>query len=147
MKVYCDHCLVTADVQLCSSPELMFDYENSEKPQYFTNDSLIDHLGQKLDACKSEIAAKNDYITTLEEDLAVKNDIIKEQNETIRDYRKDIQLEDSDDGKVCPLLQHQRMLRRRRKRRVKRQSDTMMMCRDSDTEEWSEPDTTVSLQR
>merc|ERR1719394_2297636 len=80
-----------ADVQLCSSPELLFDCEHSQKPtsQHFNeaglNSTLIEHLSQQLELYKSQVSAKTDYIANLEEDLVVKEDMIK--NELIRAYK------------------------------------------------------------
>ena len=94
--------VLIADVQLCSSPELLFDCEHSQKPtsQHFNegrnwennifqieflnyflaaglNSTLIEHLSQQLELYKSQVSAKTDYIANLEEDLVVKEDMIK----------------------------------------------------------------------
>ena len=41
------------------------------------NSTLIEHLSQQLELYKSQVSAKTDYIANLEEDLVVKEDVIK----------------------------------------------------------------------
>ena len=41
------------------------------------NSTLIEHLSQQLELYKSQVSAKTDYIANLEEDLVVKEDMIK----------------------------------------------------------------------
>ena len=148
----CSNNCLTADVQLCSSPELMFDCEKHYKGDE-VNDTLVEHLSQQLESCKSDLAAKMDYIVTLEDDLAVKNDVIKDQGETINDYREEIlRMEESMyEPRDCPVLEQQRRQRRLSRRHRKRRTPRSMMLpcpRDSvDTDEWSEPETGVSIAR
>ena len=41
------------------------------------SNTLIEHLSQQLELYKSQVSAKMDYIATLEDDLVVKEDVIK----------------------------------------------------------------------
>jgi len=151
-----------ADVQLCSSPELLFDCEHSQKPtsQHFNeaglNSTLIEHLSQQLELYKSQVSAKTDYIANLEEDLVVKEDMIKDQNEAINDYREEIlRMEESMyQPKYCPIIDGKRKMqsssaRRRIKFRQRPHYPAGVgVCRDSlDSDDWSEPEAGVSIAR
>lgn len=135
-----------ADVQLCSSPELLFDCEHPEQTSMLADGvgvTLIEHLSQQLETCKSQIEAKTSYIAALEDDLAVKEEVIRDQADQLGECRGEI-------TKVEDSLYGRRTKSSGRRRRLKPRTGAIKFLtnRDSvDTEEWSEPETGVSIQR
>ena len=80
---------------------------------------MIGHLSQQLESCKSDLAAKVEYIAHLEEDLAAKDELIKEQSEAVAEYREELgRVEDSfyQPG-LCSRRHRQAEARRRTRRR------------------------------
>ena len=80
---------------------------------------MIGHLSQQLESCKSDLAAKVEYIAHLEEDLAAKDELIKEQSEAVAEYREELgRVEDSlyQPG-PCSRRHRQAEARRRTRRR------------------------------
>ena len=145
-----------ADVQLCSSPELLFDCEHPDRERGpllgdGAGATLIEHLSQQLETCKSQIATKTSYIATLEDDLAVKEDVIKDQTDQLGEYREELsRVEESLYGpRLCPdNRQKVRGPRRRRRLKPRIGATKFLTNRDSgDTDEWSEPETGVSIER
>ena len=59
-----------ADIQLCSSTELVFDCENSEKNQF-------NHLTSQLESFKKQVSTKMENIEILEQNIAAKDLTIK----------------------------------------------------------------------
>ena len=136
-----------ADVQLCSSPELLFDCEQTEQASLLTDGvgvTLIEHLSQQLETCKSQIEAKTSYIAALEEDMAAKE-------EQLGEYREELaKVEDSVHGlRLCPEMRRTKSSDKRLRRLKPRIGAIKFLAnRDSvDTDEWSEPETGVSIQR
>ena len=135
-----------ADVQLCSSPELLFDCEQPEQAALLADGvgvTLIEHLSQQLETCKSQIEAKTSYIAALEEDMAVKE-------EQLGEYREEFsKLEDSMHGlRLCPEMRRTKGSDKRRRLKPRIGAIKFLTNRDSvDTDEWSEPETGVSIQR
>ena len=136
-----------ADVQLCSSPELVFDCDHPEQDRAsLISDgvgvTLIEHLSQQLETCKSQIEAKTSYIAALEEDLAVKEDQLGECQEELT------KAEESLYGPRRDPEQRNRSSGRRRRLKPRIGAIKFLTNRDSvDTDEWSEPETGVSIQR
>ena len=81
---------------------------------------MIGHLSQQLESCKSDLAAKVEYIAQLEEDLAAKDELIKEQSEAVAEYREELgRVEDSlyQPLGLCSRRHRQAEARRRTRRR------------------------------
>ena len=134
-----------ADVQLCSSPELVFDCDHPEQASLLSEGvgvTLIEHLSQQLETCKSQIEAKTSYIAALEEDLAVKEDELGECREELS------RAEESLYGQRRGPERRNRSSGRRRRLKPRIGAIKFLTNRDSvDTDEWSEPETGVSIQR
>ena len=118
--------------------------------------TLVEHLSQQLESYKSELSSKLEHITVLQTELADKEDIIKEQLDTITDYREEmVRLEDNMyESRYCPVMENKRKMRRstRGSRKLVRRKRTRLEaggCRDKslESDSWSEPELGVSLAR
>ena len=150
-----------SEMKLCSSPELQFDMQGHRFGEDTSKDvcnNVIEHLTEQIEKSNAELVQKCDYITSIEDELAQKNEVIKEQSETINEYREDIiKLEENMYGpKFCFVLdekhkeQEKRSRRRGRRKRTNRSiGDTLQAEAQavSDSDWWSAPEPGVSLAR
>jgi len=150
-----------SEMKLCSSPELQFDMQGHRFGEDTSKDvcnNVIEHLTEQIEKSNAELVQKCDYITSIEDELAQKNEVIKEQSETINEYREDIiKLEENMYGpKFCFVLdekhkeQEKRSRRRGRRKRTSRSiGDTLQAEAQavSDSDWWSAPEPGVSLAR
>jgi len=151
-----------ADMQLCSSPELLFERQGHRFDEQFPEDvcnNVIEHLSEQIEKRNMELAQKCDYITSIEDELTHKDDIIKDQSDTINEYREEIlKLEENLYGpRYCPVMdeKHKQQEKRQRKRprrkgelkpKVKSlKNEAQALSVDSDS--WSDPERGVSLAR
>ena len=115
--------------------------------------TLVEHLSQQLEEYKSELSSKLNLISGLQTELADKEEIIKDQMDTITDYREEMQrMEDNTfETSYCPVMENKRKARRssRKTMRRKRRRLETVMCRDRslESDSWSEPELGVSLAR
>ena len=115
--------------------------------------TLVEHLSQQLESYKSELSSKLEHISVLQTELADKEDVIKEQLDTITDYREEmVRLGDNTyDSSYCPVLETKRKARRTARRSVKRKRTRLEPCGGQDksleSDSWSEPEVGVSLAR
>ena len=113
----------------------------------------MEHLSQQLESYKSELSSKLEHISVLQTELADKEDVIKEQLDTITDYREEmVRLGDNTyDSSYCPVLETKRKARRTARRSVKRKRTRLEPCGGQDksleSDSWSEPEVGVSLAR
>ena len=151
-----------ADMQLCSSPELFFERQGQGKDDQFPEDvcnNVIEHLTEQIEKGNVEIAQKCDYITSIEDELVHKDDIIKDQSDTINEYRKEIlKLEENLYGpRYCPVMdekhkQQEKRQRKRPRRKGNRKPKVKSLKMEAqalsvDSDSWSDPDRGVSLAR
>jgi len=151
-----------ADMQLCSSPDLLFERQGHRFDEQFPEDvcsNVIEHLSEQIEKRNTELAQKSNYITNIEDELAHKDDIIKDQSDTINEYREEIlKLEENLYGpRYCPVMdqKHKEQEKRQRKRPLKKgdrkskvkplKMEAQALSVDSDS--WSDPDRGVSLAR
>ena len=151
-----------ADMQLCSSPDLLFERQGNRFDEQFPEDvcsNVIEHLSEQIEKRNAELAQKSDYITNIEDELAHKDDIIKDQSDTINEYREEIlKLEENLYGpRYCPVMdqKHKEQEKRQRKRPLRKgdrkpkvkplKMEAQALSVDSDS--WSDPDRGVSLAR
>eukprot|EP00092_Neocalanus_flemingeri_P013649 GFUD01014722.1.p1 GENE.GFUD01014722.1~~GFUD01014722.1.p1 ORF type:complete len:828 (+),score=212.12 GFUD01014722.1:267-2486(+) len=151
-----------ADMQLCSSPELLLKRQGHRFDEQFPEDvcnNVIEHLSEQIEKGNLQLAQKCDYITSIEEELNNKDDIIKDQSDTINEYREEIlKLEENLYGpRYCPVMdekhkqQETRKIRRpQRKKEPKRKVKLLKNVAQAlsvDSDSWSDPDHNVSLAR
>ena len=151
-----------ADMQLCSSPDLLFEEQGQRFDQQYPEDvcsNVIEHLSEQIEKRKADLADKSDYITNIEDELAHKDDIIKDQSDTINEYREEIlKLEEKLFGpRYCPVMdqKHKEQEKRQRKRPLRKgdrkhrvkplKMEAQALSCDSDS--WSDPERGISLAR
>jgi len=151
-----------ADMQLCSSPELLFERQGNRFDEQFPEDvcnNVIEHLSEQIEKRNVELSQKCDYITSIEDELNNKDDIIKDQSDTINEYREEIlKLEENLYGpKYCPVMdekhkQQEKRQRKRPRRKGEQKSKIKLLKNEAqalsvDSDSWSDPDRGVSLAR
>ena len=151
-----------ADMQLCSSPDLLFERQGQRFEEHLPEEvcnNVMDHLSEQIEKRNVELSQRCDYITSIQDELAHKDDIIKDQCDTINEYREEIlKLEENLYGpRYCPVMdeKHKEQEKRQRKRSRKKQvlkqkhmslkKETQALSHDSDS--WSDPEQGVSLAR
>ena len=113
----------------------------------------MEHLSQQLEEYKSELSSKLDHINFLQTELADKEEVIKDQLDTITDYREEMQRQEDNtfESSYCPVMEKKRKAMRssRKTNRRKRTRLESMVCRDKslESDSWSEPELGVSLAR
>ena len=116
----------------------------------------MEHLSQQLESYKCELSSKREQITVLHTELADKEDLIKDQLDTINEYREEmVRLGDNVYGAgYCPVLENRRKMRRARgaRGRPARRTRTRLEAavareRSLESESLSEPEAGVSLAR
>ena len=151
-----------ADMQLCSSPDLLFERQAQQFDDQFPEDvcsNVIEHLSEQIEKRNLELAQKCDYITSIEDECAHKDDIIKDQSDTINEYREEIlKLEENLYGpRYCPVMdgKHKEQEKRQRKR-PRRKGDRKPKVKSLkmeaqalsvDSDSWSDPERGISLAR
>jgi len=151
-----------ADMQLCSSPDLLFERQGQQFDDQFPEDvcsNVIEHLSEQIEKRNLELAQKCDYITSIEDECAHKDDIIKDQSDTINEYREEIlKLEENLYGpRYCPVMdgKHKEQEKRQRKR-PRRKGDRKPKVKSLkmeaqalsvDSDSWSDPERGISLAR
>lgn len=113
--------------------------------------TLVEHLSQQLESYKCELSSKREQLAVLHTELADKEELIKDQLDTINEYREEmVRLGD------CPVLQNKRKMRRARgakgrrgrpARRSRPRLEAATRERSVESESLSEPEAGVSLAR
>jgi len=151
-----------ADMQLCSSPDLLFERQGQQFDDQFPEDvcsNVIEHLSEQIEKRNLELAQKCDYITSIEDECAHKDDIIKDQSDTINEYREEIlKLEENLYGpRYCPVMdgKHKEQEKRQRirpRRKGERKPKVKLLKMEAqalsvDSDSWSDPERGISLAR
>ena len=116
---------------------------------------MVEHLSQQLESYKCELASKREQISVLHTELADKEDLIKDQLDTITEYREEmVRLGDNMyEARLCPVLENKRKVRRARAgrmrpgRRPRPRLEAAGRDRSLESESLSEPEAGVSLAR
>ena len=120
--------------------------------------TLVEHLSQQLESYKCELSSKREQITVLHTELADKEDLIKDQLDTINEYREEmVRLGDNMyEARHCPVLETKRKARLARGsrgsrarpgRRTRTRLEAAGRDRSLESESLSEPEAGVSLAR
>ena len=118
----------------------------------------MEHLSQQLESYKCELSSKREQITVLHTELADKEDLIKDQLDTINEYREEmVRLGDNMyEARHCPVLETKRKARLARGsrgsrarpgRRTRTRLEAAGRDRSLESESLSEPEAGVSLAR
>ena len=124
-------------------------------PCYPCPPPLVEHLSQQLESYKCELSGKREEITVLHTELADKEDLIRDQLDTINEYREEmVRLGDNMyEARICPVLENKRKMRRTRGgrarpgRRTRPRLEAAGRDRSVESESHSEPEVGVSLAR
>ena len=138
------------------------EYEHGKLSNYHLSEglssTLVEHLSQQLESYKCELSGKREEITVLHTELADKEDLIRDQLDTINEYREEmVRLGDNMyEARYCPVLENKRKMRRARGsrggrprpgRRTRPRLEAAGRDRSLESESLSEPEAGVSLAR
>ena len=135
------------------------EYEHGKLSNYHISEglssTLVEHLSQQLESYKCELSGKREEITVLHTELADKEDLIRDQLDTINEYREEmVRLGDNMyEARICPVLENKRKMRRTRGgrarpgRRTRPRLEAAGRDRSLESESLSEPEAGVSLAR
>ena len=113
----------------------------------------MEHLSQQLESYKCELSSKREEITVLHTELADKDDLIRDQLDTINEYREEMVRLGDNMARICPVLENKRKMRRTRGgrarpgRRTRTRLEAAGRDRSMESESLSEPEAGVSLAR